>query len=231
MNQARARSGKSTLGAAIAGLIAPTDGNLRFQGEVLGATSRARSAEQRRRIQIVFQDPLSSLNPRQTVRTAIARPIELFFGVGAAEARRRADALLAELGLGAEYGDRFPRQLSGGQQQRVAIARAFAAEPDLIVCDEITSALDASIQGQVLQTLLQMQHRRGVALLVITHDLAVVWRLAQRVLVLQGGVVHEQGDTAQVFADPASAYTRALLLASTRASRLTGVGVGDTAAA
>ena len=111
------------------------------------------------------------------------------------------------------------------------MARAFAAEPEIIVCDEITSALDASIQGQVLDALQQMQRQRGVAMLVITHDLAVVWRLAQRVLVLQGGVVHEQGSTVAVFAAPQSAYTRSLLLASTRASRLTDASAEAAAAA
>jgi peptide/nickel transport system ATP-binding protein len=184
-----------------------------------GSTRRTR--DQRRRVQMIFQDPLSSLNPRQRVLSAVARPIEVFFGVSATRARQRAAALLAELGLGDAYLDRFPRQLSGGQQQRVAIARAFAAEPDLIICDEVTSALDATIQGQVLDALLAMQHRRGVAMLVITHDLAVVWRLAQRVLVLQQGRVHEQGATAQVFAAPQSPYTRELLQASTAAARLT----------
>ncbi len=219
-------SGKTTLGAAIAGLVAASDGQLRFRGQPLAPTSAARTREQRRLVQIIFQDPLSSLNPRQRVGTAVARPIEVFFGVGAAQARRKAATLLAELGLGEEYLERFPRQLSGGQQQRVAIARAFAAEPELIVCDEITSALDATIQGQVLDALRAMQVKRGVAMLVITHDLAVVWRLAQRVLVLQQGVVHEHGETAAVFAAPASAYTRSLLLASTRASRLSRAQAG-----
>jgi peptide/nickel transport system ATP-binding protein len=184
-----------------------------------GSTRRTR--DQRRRVQMIFQDPLSSLNPRQRVLSAVARPIEVFFGVSASQARQRAAALLAELGLGDMYLERFPRQLSGGQQQRVAIARAFAAEPDLIICDEVTSALDATIQGQVLDALLAMQHRRSVAMLVITHDLAVVWRLAQRVLVLHQGCVHEQGATAQVFGAPQSAYTRELLQASTAAARLT----------
>ena len=213
-------SGKSTLGGIVAGLMAPSQGQLWFRGETLAGGSAARGREQRRRIQMIFQDPLSSLNPRQTVGGAIARPIRLFFGVTASEARRRAAALLAELGMSEEYLDRFPRQLSGGQQQRVAIARAFAAEPDLIICDEVTSALDATVQGQVLTTLRQMQVRRGVAMLVITHDLAVVWRLAQRVLVLREGVVHEAGLTRTVFSEPSSPYTRALLQASTRASRL-----------
>ncbi|MBL8334596.1 MAG: ABC transporter ATP-binding protein [Rubrivivax sp.] len=217
-------SGKTTLGSAIAGLLAPSEGRMRFRGQPLPGGSAARTPGQRRQVQIIFQDPLSSLNPRQRVLTAVARPIEVFFGVGAAQARQRAAALLTELGLGPEYHQRFPRQLSGGQQQRVAIARAFAAEPELIVCDEVTSALDATIQGQVLDALRAMQVKRGVAMLVITHDLAVVWRLAQRVLVLQQGLVHEAGDTAAVFAAPRSAYTRALLQASTHAARLAGAG-------
>ena len=213
-------SGKSTLGAMIAGLIPPTAGALRFRGGPLGATSAARTRDERRRIQIVFQDPLSSLNPRRTVGAQVARPIEVFFGLPGRAARERAAALLAELGLGAEYLGRFPRQLSGGQQQRVAVARAFAAEPDLIVCDEITSALDATIQGQVLAALVDMQKRRGTAMLLISHDLAVIWSLAQRVLVLRDGVVHDQGETDAVFAEPKSDYTRSLLQAATRATRL-----------
>jgi ABC-type glutathione transport system ATPase component len=214
-------SGKTTLGSAIAGLLAPSQGQMRFGGEPLPGGSTRRTRDQRRRVQMIFQDPLSSLNPRHRVLSAVARPIEVFFGVSAARARQRAAALLAELGLGDAYLDRFPRQLSGGQQQRVAIARAFAAEPDLIICDEVTSALDATIQGQVLDALLAMQRGRSVAMLVITHDLAVVWRLAQRVLVLQQGRVHEQGATAQVFGTPQSSYTRELLQASTAAARLT----------
>ena len=214
-------SGKTTLGSAIAGLLVPSQGMMRFGGDSLSGGSMHRTRDQRRRVQMIFQDPLSSLNPRQRVLSAVARPIEVFFDVSATRARERAATLLAELGLGDTYLDRFPQQLSGGQQQRVAIARAFAAEPDLIICDEVTSALDATVQGQVLDAMRAMQHRRGVAMLVITHDLAVVWRLAQRVLVLQQGRVHEQGTTTQVFASPQSPYTLELLQASTSAARLT----------
>ena len=218
-------SGKTTLGSIVAGLVMPSAGTLRFQGHALGAGDGRRTPEQRRGIQIIFQDPLSSLNPRQSALSAVARPIEVFFDAPRAKARQRAAALLAELGLGDEYVERYPRQLSGGQQQRVAIARAFAAEPQVIICDEITSALDASIQGQVLAALMQMQRQRGTAMIVISHDLAVIWRLAQRVLVLQDGEVRDQGDTATVFGQPTSAYTRSLLEASTRASQLLAVPV------
>ena len=224
-------SGKTTLGSAIAGLLAPSQGQMRFGDEPLLGGSTRRTRDQRRRVQMIFQDPLSSLNPRHRVLGAVARPIEVFFGVSATQARQRAATLLAELGLGDAYLDRFPRQLSGGQQQRVAIARAFAAEPDLIICDEVTSALDATVQGQVLDALLAMQLRRGVAMLVITHDLAVVWRLAQRVLVLHQGRVHEQGATAQVFGAPQSSYTRELLQASTAAARLTHMATPPSRAA
>ena len=134
-------SGKSTLGGALAGLISPTEGRMRFQGMALPGGASARSREQRRRIQMVFQDPLSSLNPRQRVGTAIARPMQVFFGLNRRQAWDKAAALLDELGLEAHFLQRYPRQLSGGQQQRVAIARALAAEPELIVCDEITSEI------------------------------------------------------------------------------------------
>lgn len=213
-------SGKSTLGAAVAGLLHPSEGELRFKERVLAGLSRQRRPDERQRIQIVFQDPLSSLNPRQRIGAAVARPIEVFMGVGAAEARRRAAVLLADLGLDASYLDRFPRQLSGGQQQRVAIARAFAADPELIVCDEITSALDATMQSQVLDALRRLQTERGVSLLLITHDLAVVWRMAQRVIVLHEGRVLEEGSTQSVFAHPRTEYTRSLLAASTCAAHL-----------
>ncbi len=204
-------SGKSTLGGALAGLIAPSQGQMRFQGQPLPGAALARSQEQRRSIQMVFQDPLSSLNPRQQVGAAIARPLQIFFGMGRRQAWDRAAELLDELGLEAHFLNRFPRQLSGGQQQRVAIARALAAEPELIICDEFTSALDATVQAQVIDRLLQVQARRSLALIVITHDLGVVWRMAHRVLVLRQGLVHEQGLTEAVFARPASDYTRLLL--------------------
>ena len=213
-------SGKSTLGSIVAGLMAPSQGTLTFHQKVLRGGSAARTDDQRRRIQMIFQDPLSSLNPRQSVGSAIARPLRHFFGLTREQARVRAAALLAELGMEEEYLSRFPRQLSGGQQQRVAIARAFAAEPDLIICDEVTSALDATVQGQVLSALAQMQRKRSVAMLLITHDLSVIWRLAQRVLVLKDGVIHDAGPVRQVFANPSSPYTRSLLQAATQASRL-----------
>jgi peptide/nickel transport system ATP-binding protein len=209
-------SGKTTLGLLLAGALTPETGGLSLGGQPIAALAADRDPATRRRIQIVFQDPLSSLNPRHTVGASVARPLRTFFGLDAAEAKRRTEALFADLGLDPALMSRFPRQLSGGQQQRVAIARAFAAEPDVLVCDEITSALDASVQAQVLDHLEGFARRRGTGLVLITHDLAVVWRMAGRVLVLQGGRTVETGPTAAVFAHPTDPYTRALLDAASR---------------
>jgi len=214
-------SGKTTLGLIVAGMMGANEGTIQFDGHALAGRAIARPADVRRRIQMVFQDPLSSLNPRHTVGASIMRPLRQFFALDRRAARAKAEALLGELGMGAEYLDRYPRQLSGGQQQRVAIARAFAAEPELLVCDEITSALDASIQAQVLDHLLALQRRSGAAMIIITHDLAVIWKMARRVIVLHQGRIVEAGDTASVFANPRDAYTARLLDAATRATRAT----------
>lgn len=213
-------SGKTTLGLVLAGLLAPEAGTLTLEAESIAMVAGKRRPELRRRIQTVFQDPLSSLNPRQTVATSIARPLRHFFGLGRKAARAKAAALLADLGLGPEYLDRYPRQLSGGQQQRVAIARAFAAEPDVLVCDEITSALDASVAGQVLQELDALRLRNGASVVLVTHDLAVIWRMASRVMVMKDGVVVEQGPTSEIFAAPRNPYTAALLSSASRVKRL-----------
>jgi ABC-type glutathione transport system ATPase component len=213
-------SGKTTLGSVVTGLIAPEAGALRFGGAPLPGRAAARSLDQRRRIQMVFQDPLSSLNPRRRVGEQVIRPLRLFHGLDRPTAEARAARLFGELGLDSGLLARFPRQLSGGQQQRVAIARAFAAEPDLLVCDEITSALDASVQAHLLDQLAAMQRRAGTAILLITHDLSVIWRMAGRVVVMRHGRILEQGETARVFRAPANPYTAALLGAATRATRV-----------
>ncbi len=213
-------SGKTTLGGLVTGLLAPDSGALRFDDAPLPGRAADRSLEQRRRIQMVFQDPLTSLNPRRRVGDQVIRPLRLFHGLDRRSAEARAARLFEELGLDAGLLARFPRQLSGGQQQRAAIARAFAAEPDLLVCDEITSALDASVQAQLLDQLAAMQRRAGTAMLLITHDLSVVWRMAGRVVVMRGGRILEQGETAAVFRAPADPYTAALLSAATRATRV-----------
>jgi ABC-type glutathione transport system ATPase component len=208
-------SGKTTLAMVLSGLLAPNSGSLTLDGRSIAMAAGARSAEARRRIQIVFQDPLSSLNPRQTVGAAIMRPLQMFFGHSRAKARERAADLIGELGLSRDLLERYPRQLSGGQQQRIAIARAFAADPDLLVCDEITSALDASVQAQLLDRLQDLQRRNGTSMIVITHDLAVIWRLAPQVIVMKDGRIVDAGKTADIFSHPTSDYTRLLLEAAT----------------
>ncbi|CAH1665333.1 dipeptide ABC transporter ATP-binding protein [Chelatococcus asaccharovorans] len=206
-------SGKTTLGMIVAGLLAPSGGTLSFQGGDIGKLSSRRDAQQRRRIQIVFQDPLSSLNPRQTCAEAVIRPARFFLGVSRREAEAMTADLFARLGLPEALLTRFPRQLSGGQQQRVAIARAFVARPDLLVCDEITSALDASVQMQVLSTLADIQHQTGVSIVMITHDLGTVWERAQQVIVLEQGRIVDAGRTADVFRQPKSEAAKALFAA------------------
>jgi len=207
-------SGKSTAAALVAGLIGPTGGALQFEGQALAAKATARPLALRRRIQIVFQDPLSSLNPRQRVATLLERPLAMFTALRGPALRERSQALMRAMHLDPALLECYPRQLSGGQQQRVAIARAFAAEPDLIVCDEITSALDVSVQAQVLDLLLELQRSTGTAYLFISHDLGVIRRMADRVVVLRHGEVCEAGPTDEVFRASRSPYPRLLLEAS-----------------
>lgn len=211
-------SGKSTIAALVAGLHHSHGGQVRFEGEALPASVGQRSKEQRRRIQIIFQDALSSLNPSHKVGDIVMRPLQLFFGMDHAIARARAVELLQALHLEPELMDRFPRQLSGGQQQRVAIARAFAAQPDLVICDEITSALDTSIQAQVLRNLRELQRSMGTTILFISHDLGVVQQMAQNVMVLHRGQVQAYGPTDAIFRHPPNDYTRLLLEAASSAA-------------
>ena len=209
-------SGKSTIANIIAGLMAPTNGNIAFDGMGLDVIDKDRSTDLRRRIQLIFQDPLSSLNPRRRIESILTRPQEIFFGVRGQAARDRAVELLEDMELSSDLLKRFPRQLSGGQQQRVAIARAFAANPDLILCDEITSALDVSVQAHVLKLLKGIQQKTGAACLFISHDLGVVKQVADETVVLKNGQVVEAGVTRAVFNDPSHNYTRMLLAAALR---------------
>ena len=207
-------SGKSTLASLIAGAVAGHDGTIALgDGGVLTGLAKGRTKSHRQRVQMVFQDPLSSLNPAHTIEEILTRPLRLYFGHSPAAARDRAVALLAEMDLGTQFLTRRPRQLSGGQQQRVALARALAAEPDILLCDEITSALDVTIQAQVLALLLRLQEERGLACLFISHDLAVVSEVSHRILVLEGGEIRDYDRTATVIGAPQSAYTAKLLSA------------------
>ena len=209
-------SGKTTIARCIAGLHAPEAGRIVLDGAALAALARKRTREARRRIQIVFQNPNDSLNPRHRVGSAIARPAELLRDVSAREAAAEAARLLERVRLPARIAERFPAELSGGERQRVAIARALAAAPDLLVCDEITSALDVSVQAAVLELLAELRVELGLALLLITHDLGVVASVADRVLVLERGVVRESGRVDHVLAEPEHEYTRTLLEAAPR---------------
>lgn len=198
-------SGKSTVAQLLFGLIPPTSGTVRFEGEPWSGITERRRRPLRRRLQFISQDPLSSFDPRWTVRRIVGEALPS----GAAP-----EPLLDRVGLGPDVLDRYPRQLSGGQRQRVAIARAIAPRPSLIVCDEPVSALDVSVQAQVLDLLAGIRERDGTALLFISHDLGVVRDLADRVLVMRDGEVVEQGT--EVFTEPTHPYTRALLAAAPR---------------
>jgi peptide/nickel transport system ATP-binding protein len=209
-------SGKSTVANVICGLLTPTSGDVVFDGRPINLSARHRPADLKRRIQIIFQDPLSSLNPRRRIESILARPLEMFFGLKGKRVRDRAVELLEDMELTPDLLRRFPRQLSGGQQQRVAIARAFAAEPDLILCDEVTSALDVSVQAHVLELLKGIQAKTGAACLFISHDLGVVKQVAGMTVVLEKGVIAEAGPTERIFADPTHDYTRLLLAAASR---------------
>ncbi|MDH5350244.1 MAG: dipeptide ABC transporter ATP-binding protein [Betaproteobacteria bacterium] len=207
-------SGKTTVGKAILQLLRPTAGSVRYAGEELTGLARAAMKRHRAAMQIVFQDPYASLNPRMRVADILAEGMRSL-GVGATEAERarRIGALLEQVGLPADAQARYPHEFSGGQRQRVAIARALAVEPRLIVCDEPTSALDVSVQAQILNLLRALQERLGLAYLFITHNLAVVEYLAHEVAVMRGGQIVEQGPAGQVLGAPRHEYTRALLAA------------------
>ncbi|WP_417271743.1 dipeptide ABC transporter ATP-binding protein [Celeribacter halophilus] len=204
-------SGKSTLANLISGAIGGHSGEITFDGERLVGKAIMRAPALRRRIQVVFQDPLSSLNPSLPVRDILIRPRELYFGQTRRSAEQDLRALLSEMDLAPEVLGRFPRQLSGGQQQRIAICRALAAEPELLICDEVTSALDVTIQNKVLDMLLRVQRQRGLTCVFISHDLSVIGKVSHKVAVLQRGELKEFGPRNHVMLAPKHAYTSALL--------------------
>jgi peptide/nickel transport system ATP-binding protein len=211
-------SGKSTLARVIAGLHAPLFGKVVLDGRPLAPRARRRDREMLRRIQIIFQSPDLSLNPEQPIGEAIGRPLKFYFGLQGRRRTERVAELLLMVGLAADHAARYPAELSGGQRQRVAIARAFAARPDLVLCDEILSSLDTIVASQVLTLMRDLRSRHDVAYLFISHDLATVAAIADRVVVLYAGRVCESGPAASVFGGPAHPYT-ALLLASVPALR------------
>ncbi|HUG66095.1 MAG TPA: ABC transporter ATP-binding protein [Gaiellaceae bacterium] len=209
-------SGKTTIARCVAGLHAPSAGLIRLRGEPLAARARSRTREQRRRLQIVFQNPYDSLNPRRRIRDEIARPARVLRGLSLGEANVEVAELLDRVRLPSRLAERYPRELSGGERQRVAIARALAARPEILVCDEITSALDVSVQAAVLELLRELRSELGLSLLFVSHDLGVVAAVADHVLVLETGQVREAGPTTRVLSTPQDAYTRRLLEAAPR---------------
>lgn len=206
-------SGKSTIARFMAGLSTPLDGTLEYDGHEVAWPVRDRPVDTLREIQLIFQNPDASLNPRQRIGQILARPLEHFYRLGRSQRRAAVEQLLADVRLDRNYASRYPDELSGGERQRVAIARALAARPKVLLCDEILSALDVSVQAEILELMRELQARDGLSYLFISHDLAVVRNLAHRVAVLYKGRLCEIGTTEEVFNPPFHPYT-ALLLAS-----------------
>ena len=202
--------GKSTVARLAVGLYGPSSGDIRFEGQALSA---ARShAALRRRMNMIFQDPYASLNPRWRVRDIVAEPIRAFRLLSsAAEIDARVGELLTQVGLAAADGEKYPHEFSGGQRQRISIARALSSEPDFLVCDEPTSALDVSVQAQILNLMKELQQRLGLTYLFISHNLAVVRHMADRLGVMYLGRIVEMGPGEEVFRNPRHPYTRMLL--------------------
>ena len=210
-------SGKSTLARLVMALDRPTEGRVLFRGEDLHAQSAMSLKVMRREFQMVFQDPYGSLDPRQKVVEIVSEPLHMLPDrstgrvLGRRQLRERAQQALAEVGLRSGDLDKYPHEFSGGQRQRIAIARALITRPALIVADEPVSALDVSVQAQVLNLMLELQQRHGLSYLFVSHDLAVVRLMCDDLLVLQGGQVVEQGPAGPLLEQPRQAYTRALL--------------------
>ena len=204
-------SGKTTLARSVAGLHSDRVGEITLNGVALVQSARNRPREQRRTIQYVFQNPYGSLNPRRTIGHIIRQPLELFGKGSGAETDRKVGEMLDRVSLAASYADRYPEQLSGGERQRVAIARALVCEPSVLVCDEVTSALDVSVQAAIVELLAALQRDLGLAMLFVTHNLPLVRSIAQRVAVMSQGRIIELGDVDQVLGSPKDAYTRRLL--------------------
>lgn len=207
-------SGKTTIARALNGFLPYVEGEIKFEGKYdLKLALEKRDSELKRTIQYIFQNPDASLNPRQRVSSIIGRPLQKFFGLSGNELKQKVISLLADVHLDASFYNRFPDELSGGERQRVAISRALAAGPKLLLCDEVLSALDVSVQASILKLLAELQTNRGIAFLFISHDLAVVRSLAHRVGVMYWGSLCELGKVEEVFNPPIHPYTYLLLSA------------------
>jgi len=204
-------SGKSTLARVITGLLPPSEGQITFAGRTLSPALSGRARDDLREVQMIYQMADVAMNPRQTVGTIIGRPLEFYFGLKGKAKRDRIAELLEAIEMGKGFIDRYPAELSGGQKQRVCIARALAAKPRLIICDEVTSALDPLVADGILKLLLELQKREDVAYLFITHDLATVRAIADSIAVMYQGKVVRYGPKSEVLAPPFDAYTDLLL--------------------
>jgi ABC-type glutathione transport system ATPase component len=209
-------SGKTTLAQCLAGTTAPTAGVVRYRGTVVNAPGSRPNVPRVRGVQMVFQDPASSLNPRRTIGSVLGEILAVHNLCRKVERSERIGQLLLEVGLAPEVSNRRPNALSGGQQQRVAIARALAFAPEVIIADEVVSALDASVQAQILNLLADLQAARGLTILLVTHDLAVVRQACDRLAVMKRSVLVEMGSTDVVLTTPSHPYTQSLLAAVPR---------------
>ncbi len=209
-------SGKTTLANCLAGLLEPSAGTVTYQGEIIAAPGINRRFPRVRGIQIVFQDPASSLNPRRNIGSVLAEIIRVHALRPRDAVRARVRELLGLVGLDHELASRRPRRLSGGQQQRVAIARALAFEPRLVIADEIVSALDASVQAQILNLLADLRDQLGLAIILVTHDMSVARHLCDRIVVMRAGQIVEEGQADRVLLAPEHPYTQELLRAVPR---------------
>ncbi|AHD01890.1 ABC transporter ATP-binding protein [Leisingera methylohalidivorans] len=206
--------GKSTVARLVAGLLTPTAGEIHYDGQRIDNLSRSGMQPLRKKIQMIFQNPYASLNPRMTIRQALEEPVRHHFpAASAAEVRDKVTEVMLSVGVDPSWAKRYPHEFSGGQRQRIAIARALTVDPEFIIADEPISALDVSIQAQVLNLMLEAKESRGLTYLFITHDLSVVEHFGTRVAVLYLGSVCEVADTATLFSNPKHPYTRALLSA------------------
>jgi len=206
-------AGKSTTGRLALRLIEPDTGSITFAGQDVRSLDARTLRSLRPRMQMIFQDPYTSLDPRITIGGSIAEPLKLHLGINRSDREKRTVELLRRVGLGPHHVDRVPTQLSGGQLQRVAIARAIALDPALIVCDEPVSALDVSIRAQIVNLLMDLQDERGLSLLFISHDLALVEVIAHQVAIMRAGRIVEIGETRRIFASPSHEYSQRLLSA------------------
>lgn len=207
-------SGKSTLAKAILGLAPIASGRVELHGQDITALEGRRRRRLGRTIQAVFQDPNTSLNPSFTIRRSLIEPLRAQRMLGEVDAKTRVDEVLAAVGMEPDVAARLPRQFSGGQRQRISIARALITNPEIVVCDEAVSALDLSVQAQVLNLLTDLQRQRGLSYLFISHDMSVVKHICHEVTVLYRGEIKESGPTRSITAQPKDPYTRSLLLAA-----------------